>query len=230
MNATAEKTYESEVLHAQFEAQPYKKLIVGGSIIEAVGGFGALALAILGLAGVFPLEFAAIAAICIGAALIIEGGAIGARFSRLLTVTGGGRLGAVELGGGMTAEFLGGAAGTILGLLALLGVAAGILVPVSAIVLGGTLLLGSGATIRLNLMETTSQRQPEHVQEASREAVSVAAAIQVLTGIGAIGLGILALVGINPLVLSLVALLSVGASLVLCGTAISSRTLSLLSA
>jgi hypothetical protein len=136
MNALAEKEYGSEVLHTQFEAQPYKRLIAGGSMIEAVGGVGALALAILGLAGILPLEFAAIAVICVGAALVFEGGAIGTRFSRLLSATGSGRLGAAELGGGMTAEFLGGAAGLVLGLLALLGVATGILIPVAAIVLG----------------------------------------------------------------------------------------------
>jgi hypothetical protein len=77
-------------------------------------------------------------------------------------------------------------------------------------------------------METTPEKQREHIQEVAREAVSGAAAVQVLTGTGAAFLGILALVGINPMVLSLVALLAVGASLVLCGTAISSRTLSLL--
>jgi hypothetical protein len=227
MNAIAEKAYESGVLHAQFEAQPYKRVIAGGSVIEAVGGTGALALAILGLAGVFPLQFAAIAVMGIGAALAFEGGAIGAKFSKLLSVTGGGTLGATELGGGMTAEFLGGVAGMILGLLALLGVAAGTLIPVAAIVFGGALLFGTGATLRLNLMQMTAEQRPDHVQEVTREAVSAAAAVQVLTGIGAVTLGILALVGINPLVLSLVALLSVGASVALCGTAICTRTLTL---
>ncbi len=230
MNAIAEKTYGANVLHAQFEDQPYKKVIAGGSVIEAVGGFGALVLAILGLTGICSLQFAAIAVMCIGAALVFEGGAIGTWFSRLLSVTGGGALGAAELGGGMTAEFLGGAAGIVLGLLALLGIAVETLIPTAVIVLGGALLLGSGATVRLNFLQMPSQKQPEHVQGVTRGAVSAAAGFQVLTGIGAICLGILALLGISALVLSLVALLAVGASVAFCGTAISRRTLSLLRA
>jgi hypothetical protein len=83
MNAVAEKAYERKA-HAQFETQPYKKVVTGGASIEAAGGVGALALAVLRLAGIIPLQFVAITAICAGVALFSAGGTIGARFSRLL--------------------------------------------------------------------------------------------------------------------------------------------------
>ena len=224
MNSTPERTYERNMLHAPFEAQPYKKLVASGSMMEAIGGAGAVVFAILSLASVLPREFAAISVICIGAALTLQGSAIGATISRLFSVTGGGALGAAELAGGVTFEFLGGAAGIVLGVLALLGVSTGTLIAVAATVFGGVLLLASGATTRLSFTEATAETQSIHSQFAS--GVSAAAVAQVFIGIGALVLGILALVGISDLVLTVVALLSVGACLMLCGSVVGSRALS----
>ena len=81
-----------------------------------------LVLAILGLAGVVPMYMAFIATIVLGVALLFEGWALASRYSKLLSEMGGGLLTATELGGGITAEFLAGAAGVALGILALLGV------------------------------------------------------------------------------------------------------------
>jgi hypothetical protein len=226
MNGTSEQLQGHETFHAQSETRPYKRVVAGGSMMEALGGLGAVVLTILGLARVYPIDMAAISVIAIGASLLFDGGAIGARFSRLLAATGSDAIGTAELGGGITAEFLGGAAGIVLGLLSLLGMAPVTLCPVAAIVFGGALLLGSGATARLNVLEITAHTTHARAEAIVREAVTAAAGAQVLTGLAAILLGILALVGFNPSVMTLVALLCLGASVVLSGSAISGRVLS----
>lgn len=193
------------------------RTLAGGSIVEAVGGAAGLVLAILGLATVFPRTLGAIAAIAIGVALLAEGAAIAGRYARLVAGTEAGAASA-ELGGGTSAEFVGGAAGIVLGLLSLLGVAPLILPAVAALVFGAALLLGSGATWRLRAVQADEQRA-----DPTREFVQAASGAQVLVGLGATVLGIIALVGIAPETLTLAALLSVGATVVLGGTAITAR-------
>lgn len=188
--------------------------LASGSIVEAVGGAAALVLAILGLATVMPHTLAAVATIAIGVALLAEGAAIAGRYARIVARSDMTRVSAAELGGGTSAEFVAGGAGVVLGLLSLLGVAPVSLTAVAAIVFGGALLLGSGATYRL--------RAPgqEHEAETTREMVQAASGAQVLVGLSSAVLGIVALVGIAPETLTLVALLSVGATIVLSGAAI----------
>ena len=60
------------------------KEALGGSIAEGLSGIAAVALAIIGLAHVFPLLMASIATIALGAALAFEGGAISARYAALI--------------------------------------------------------------------------------------------------------------------------------------------------
>jgi hypothetical protein len=73
------------------------------------------------------------------------------------------------------------------------------------------------------------QRSPVRAGNSSRvrEAVSASAGAQVLIGLAAGLLGILALVGFGPAILTLVALLCIGSAVVMNGTAISGRILSL---
>jgi hypothetical protein len=198
-------------------------VLAGGSTVEAVGGAAALVLAILGLAAVLPETLAAVATIAIGVALLAEGTAIAARYAKILAGTELGRIGAAELGGGMSAEFLGGAAGIVLGLLALLGVASMTLEAVAAIVFGGALLFGSAATSKLDALASRSE-----ARTAAREAVVAASGAEVMVGLGSAVLGILALVGLAPATLTLVALLGVGTAIVLSGTAITARMAALL--
>ena len=196
-------------------------------MIEAIGSVAAMVLAILGLAGVLPADMTAIAVIGIGVSLLFEGGMVGARFARLLRSETGETRGYADLGGGMTAEFLAGAAGVVLGFLALLGIAPTILPPVATIVFGGALLLGSGAAARLSYMEATAGKPRAGIEEITREAVSATAGAQVLTGLAAGLLGILALVGLTSMTLTLVALLCTGTVIVMSGTAFTGRILHL---
>ncbi len=207
------------------ELQPLR-LATTGTTAEALGGVAAIVLAILGLAGLVPIYLAAIAAIAMGVSLLFEGGVISARLVDLLEEVGGGALDAEELGGGLTAEFVGGATGVILGILALLDLAPEVLVPAAIIVFGATLLLSGGGARRIGSVSTRRDVSDEVrmiAWQVARRARAEAAGAQVLIGLGAAVLGILALVGFDPATLSLVAFLALGAAVLMSGTAVASR-------
>lgn len=202
------------------------ELLAAGSAVEAIGGAAAAVLAILGLAALFPMTLAAVATIAVGAALLAEGAAIAARYARVVGEAAETRREEAELGGGMSAEFVGGATGITLGLLALLAVAPVTLTSVAVIVFGGALLLGSGANWRVS--SAVGSGDTQRGEEMARQAVSAASGAQVLVALGSAVLGILALVGIASETLVLVALLSVGTTIVLSGSALTARLASLL--
>jgi len=202
-------------------------VIAGGSLGESIAGAGAVVLAIIGLAGMLQSFTLPIAVLAASAAFLFEGGTVAARWAKLLH-----RLGAdpetVELGTGMSAEFLAGMAGTVLGILALVHVMPVVLMPVAAIIFGGALLFGSMATADFSTMTLPQTEGREALRLVMRQAVSAAAGTQTLVGLGAAALGIIALVGVgNPVVLSLVAVLGVGGALLLGGSAIGAKVLSI---
>ncbi len=207
----------------EHETRRSMELVAGGSMSETIGGAAACVLAIVGLSGVFPGYLAAIATIAAGAALFLEGGAILTRFSELLRETTEDRHSATALESGMSAESLGGLAVLVLGVLALVGVASIALMSIALIVLGGALLLGSAATARLNALHLSAHHDSESARIVAREAVSAAAGAQVLIGISAVVLGVLAVIGVDPLTLVLVGLLAGGFSVLLSGTTVGAK-------
>jgi hypothetical protein len=202
-----------------------EKAAVGGSTAESLAGLGAVVLAILGLIGLLPFALAAIATIAVGAGLLIQGSAISARFDDLrreARATGTTQVQGYR--GGLTIEVLGGIACIALGILALLGIGSGFLLAIATIVFGGTLLLGASVTARLAELEAWYAGGDGRAREVEREAARGAAGSQVFVGIGAVVLGILALVGVGPgLTLILIALLAVGGSMLLSGAMIGTR-------
>ena len=209
------------------EERTTASVIAGGSITEAIAGLTAAALAILGLAGILPGYLAAIATIAIGVALLAQGGAAAANWSKVVTGTPGHEWGARgEVSGGMTGEVLGGAAGLVLGILALIGLAPQILIPAALVAFGGAMLVGTGTTVDLGAARGHAAAAPG--ERSPREVTMVASGTQMLVGIVAIVLGILALIGVDPLTLSLVGLLAAGASILFSGSAVSARILTLL--
>ncbi len=201
------------------EQETTMSVVAGGSIAEAIGGVGAVVLAILGLVGLLPHDMAAIATMAAGVALLLEGIAMAARFSDLLSESGS-LSDAAKLGGGMGAELLGGVAGGILGLLALLDVVPMTLTAIAVIVFGASLLLSSGATYRLESL--ASKLGQKTLMAAQMLAAVAASGVQVLVGLGGITLGIIALVGVSPMILTLVGLLSIGAAVLVTGGTVSS--------
>lgn len=212
----------TELVHHDLMAHEQEAMmgvVAGGSLAEAIGGVGAVVLAILGLVGLLPQEMAAIAAMSVGVSLLLESTAVATRLSDLLSGTEKNFSDAAKLGGGMGAEFLGGVAGGVLGLLALLGIAPLTLIATAVIVFGASLLLSSGATYRLDLLASKlGQKTPSAAQALCAMAAS---GVQVLVGIAAIALGIIALVGISTLILVLAGLLSIGAAVVISGSSVS---------
>jgi hypothetical protein len=211
----------SERVH---EEEVSAEVVAGGSLLEAACGIGGLVLAIVGLAGVIPVWLAAIAAIVLGAGLLLEAAAFGARFSKLMSEMVGARLSLAELGGGVTAEFLAGGAGIVLGILALIGIVPGILEAVIAIVFGAALILGAGATAGLNKMLVEHHcRGHEMARRVATAMVSASNGAQVLAGLAAIILGIIGLTSVYGMTLSLIAFLVVGAAMAISDLALSGK-------
>lgn len=168
------------------------RTVAGGALMQSVGALATMALAIAGLAGVFSTTLAAIAVIVLGAAIWMEGGAFIASHR---TEVFGASADAQKIAWSqrLSAEFLGGLSGAILGILALLGVIPLTLLPVAALVFGATFLFSSD-----NWMGSGTQP---------------------IFGLAGVTLGLLAICGLDPLKLVLVALLSLGASALLNGAA-----------
>ncbi len=215
MNGTTQKTY--------FEDKTNAQILRGGFAAEGVAGIIGVVLAILGLLNILPQMLLPIASIVLGAAFLLNGGAVSSRFSKLLNETAKDRFDTTEWSVGLTSEFLGGIAAVIFGILTLLHIAPAILMPVAAIVFGATLLFGSGITDRLNHLEMPKSEEYEAFREVARESVKVATGVEILLGLSAVILGIIAVAGINWMTLTYVALLCVGVSNVTNGSAIAAK-------
>jgi hypothetical protein len=185
-----------------------------GSVAEAVGGAAAVVLAILGLLGVLPLTFTAIAAIALGVALLLGGAALARRYSRLVPAAAASRA-RQEIAGALGLQAIAGVTAIVLGILALLRIDALMLLGVTAIVLGAALVAAGGGMARLARSARWLRGEGDSVYAAS--------GWEALVGIGAVVLGILALTGHAPLTLTLVAMLSVGAAILVGGTVLASR-------
>jgi hypothetical protein len=195
--------------------------LAGGSSLELIGGGAAAVLAIIGLAGTLPFYMTTIATILVGGALLAHGAAVTARRSDTMRRAVDDRAEQIEIGGGAGSEFLGGAAAIVLGILALAGVMPLVLLPVAMIVIGGTILLGAPAQPEIARLAPDRDRRMSRI---THEAVESTSGGMVLAGLGAIVLGILALVGVGPApTLVQVALLAVGVALLLGGSALTAR-------
>lgn len=206
-------------------ARPAVEVGTGSSFLDALAGLAVIILAILGLVGVASQTLAGITAIVIGATMIVIGGTLAVELAEIATETTAAGTRPTEAGGGLTIEFIGGAAGIILGVLILLGLAPTALLSVSVIVFGGTLLMSSGTVSRVNagLARTFTGTQP--MDFLARDALMASSTMQALIGLGAIVLGILALIGIHQLTLVLVAFLAIGTALLFTATALGGRML-----
>jgi hypothetical protein len=168
------------------------EVVTGGMSAEVTGGIAAVVLVILGLANVAPPLMLGIATVIIGAALILEAAVIAAEYAQPMMAGGAGAQG--QLGSGLSVQFLGGLAGVILGILALVGISPLVLASAATVVFGAALVLGSSAIGRLNDLKMPfagGEAADSAAQQLSREAISAAAGAQVFAGLGAIVLGIL---------------------------------------
>lgn len=227
--------------HAAHDASRAEKvktgLISGGSLALAIGGAAAVILTILGLRDIWPVHMLVLSTIIVGAAFILEGIAIAGRQLQLLSRTGG-TIEQTELAGGLTAEFLAGCAGLSLGIVALFGIYPIVLCASALILFGSALVFGSRQRVHYSelgmnrpdmprtdvpgsvSMERTSERFMERPTERLNALLSPVYGTHVMVGLACIALGIIALSAIQPLVLTLVGLLSIGFVLFLSGTSV----------
>jgi hypothetical protein len=136
------------------------------------------------------------------------------------------------MGSGTGAEVLGGIAGIVLGNLSLIGLAPVVLVAVAVIVFGGALLISCGAAGRLNSLSLRSSnlRPADAAGRLMMDILGAANGIQALAALAAIVLGIIALsTPYYPLVLTLVAVLCLGAAILITGGALTGRMATVIS-
>jgi len=193
-------------------------------LTDAGAGLAAVVLGIVGLAGLLAGTMAAIATIVVGFALMLLAAVVLRRFLALVGAVEGRR---AEEGSGVAIGLLGGGAGVVLGILALLGVSRLTLVAIAIITFGATLILGSTVYSRLDRLEaglSGTARSP-----ILRLAASATASAQALFGVAGVVLGILALVlDGSTVTLELTALLAFGVAVLFSSPAATSKALELL--
>lgn len=240
MPAMPEGVMRPQRKHWMFSHEPWTpeetrkmsmEVIYSGSMVEAACGIGAIVLAILAFSMVVPAYLMPIAMIVLGGGLLIESGAVASRYSRLHSDMDQGFTATTASIMGMLAQFAAGAAGVTLGILSMLGLAPGILLPVAVLGFGGGLVLGSGLTARLNWLESNPGNESKENGNPGFATYLVnylAAGIQVLIGLGVTVLGIITLAGVAPFILTIVSVLVIGVAVFLSGTAVSFRIMQLL--
>jgi hypothetical protein len=186
-----------------------RKDIATESLPELVAGLAVIVLTILGLAGVSPAFLVEIATILFGVGLLLYGSATLSQIGRIFASYSGAD-GAAGVAGGWSILLLAGAAGIILGILALLGVSSIELVAIAVIAFGAALLVSSNANMRLRLLSSLSAEADALIGQLVRDTASDTAGLQTMTGLAAIVLGILALSNFAPTTLVLIALLGLG--------------------
>ncbi|MEK4031820.1 hypothetical protein WOC76_01575 [Methylocystis sp. IM3] len=206
----------------------YRESAAYGGLIDAIGGIATIVLTIVGLAGVHVQLMVAIATIVFGVALLIQGGTMVSEFAQIVFPSESKADTVDEFGAtSLTAVFMGGAAGIVLGVLALLGINPTVLTPIATIVFGTALVLSSNAVWRLYMLRRSvkSEGQYSGSEILASEIASGSAGMQALAGLTAIVLGVLAVAGEADLTLNLVALLALGSTIVLTGGGLAATVL-----
>jgi len=199
-------------------------IVLSASASELGGGAAAIILSILGLVHCAPTDMAAVSAMALGAAFALNGGLLGAERSRVMARTHPTTLEAAGFMSGVSVEAVAGVAALVLGILTLLRIDAGALMPVAALVLGIGMVFSSGALARLNSAALGKPEKPA-VERVTYSVAAFAIASHILVGVGGIVLSILALIGFTPLLLSLVALVGLGSASMVTGASMTSRML-----
>ncbi len=195
-----------------------------GGLADAIGGIATVVLAILALAGVHREIILPIAVIVFGAALLIQGGTMLSEYASIIFPASSIGASSEQFGvGSLSTLFLVGVAGIVLGILALLGISAEILTAIAVIAFGSALILTSNAVRHLYMLQSSANRSgvPRAGTELlAGEMASGSAGVQMLAGLASLVLGILAVLEINHDILTLAALIVLGATVILTGSAL----------
>lgn len=208
-------------LPSPVERKQLTEVAMGGSSMGAIAGAGAAVLAIVGLAGAFPFLMTTISTIVLGAGLFAEGTSLGAAIAKVDRTNVFEESGAAS---GFAFQGVAGAAGIVLGILSLIGLFPAVLLPVAIITVGGSMAFGGPARAELNLSVLEFGGASARARRAATQAVHASGSLLTLVGLGALTLGILALVRIPPMgTLVLAALVALGCALLLGDSALLGR-------
>jgi hypothetical protein len=201
-----------------------------GSLADAVCGIATAVLAIIALTD-FSFVLSGTATLVFGVALLMQGGALLAEYATIDISEGEPTVRRPEYAGDSAPVLLCvGVAGIVLGILALLGIAPGAITAAALVAYGSALLLSSGSVRDLYMLQGERGRRlgsGVRVELVAANMASGSARLQVLSGVAALVLGILALCGVNPQILTLVGLLTVGALNALIGGALGSMAMNI---
>jgi hypothetical protein len=229
MSTTPERNNDRRLLEVE----------TSGAAAEAFGGIAVVVLCVVALFGFEEWHLASIAGIVFGVAALAQGTAIATEYRDLYALLDQAGTGNVELGTGMTMEILVGGSAIALGALALIGTAPDILLPSLVIAGAASLILSAKSVQRLNNLQLPDTIRARSAHPTARTATLIVAIIQVLAGIGAGALGIVALTylptpkpepaaGTTSLTFTLVGLLVLGCSIALSGSSLVGRFVQML--
>jgi hypothetical protein len=211
--------------YPESSSAPVEAAAAYGGLADAIGGIATIILAIIALAGVHPEIMLPIATIVFGAALLIQGGTMLSEYASIIFPAGSATASPEQFGvGSLSSLFLVGVAGIVLGILALLGITPSILTAIAVIAFGSALMLTSNSVRHLYMMQSCaswSGAPRAGAELLAGEMASGSAGVQMLAGLAAIVLGILAVLGMNQNILTLAALIVLGATVILTGSALS---------
>lgn len=194
-----------------------------GLLTEGAAGIAAIVLAIIALAGTATAVLAAIATIVIGVGLIVQAFNTASEQARM--TLNGAQIGG--FGDEALVDFLAGATGIVLGILSLIGIHAGYLIPAALIVFGAGLILSGAAAMQTR--GGASAVGTEGTQLVSYRGPAASSGFEVLAGLAVTVLGILSLViGTATTGLVLVGFIVVGAALLMVSASFSGAVMRLM--
>lgn len=198
----------------------YAETAAYGGLIDALGGLATIVLAIIGLTSFDPAGMAAIATIVFGAALLVQGGTILSEYAHILFPADNLFEPYAMRSGGLSAMLLAGAGGIVLGVLALLGIASVQLTAIAILAFGCALILSSGLVRHLYMLESQALQSStsRSINELlAGQMASGSGGVQLMAGLAALILGVLAVAGFQSLLLTLAALIVLGVIVLLTG-------------
>jgi hypothetical protein len=199
-----------------------------GLLTEGAAGIAVIVLAIIALAGVSAEPLTSIAAIVIGVGLMVQAFNSAAEHSKMMTANAGTSTQAAEFGGDVMVDCMCGLTGIVLGILALVGIGTAHLLPPALIVFGGALLVSGAMALRPRTLSVSGPGSETAV--VTYHGSPAAGGMEILIGLAAIVLGILALLTTAGWVLLLVGFIAVGAAMLLVSATFSGAVMRLFTA
>jgi hypothetical protein len=184
-----------------------RRISASGAALLALGGGAGILMAFLGLTHLVPASLDGIAVILLGGSLVLAGTLLG-RASEAANIPFAPGTGVRT--GGFTSELILGLVAVVLGILALANLGTINFMAFGAIALGVSLWMGS-----LDV-ENFDRAVPQPDPEVQKE-IDKSWGIDVVLGMAAVALGILAWMGVAPRTLALVAAIGIGIAMVVLG-------------